>query len=408
MALRPVVLNLFFGSLCLLFTQVNHAAIPEPEKLIKGRYLAIIEDKSLEGTGQWAFARFFIAADKATYEAALASHKKDDLLGSFIVMKCHDDGIGVRRDPAVKWRMNVLLREKLAAIKNPNAIESYILANLSQADAEGVIDVSKFKNQENAYKIAGKNSSEYLADSARKGFAQAMVEVGSSYQKTEPAKALEFFLKAARSGLAGGMKDVGFFYAQGIGTEQDSEKAYQWTRKAADLGDIYATLNMSAFFQRLQLPGSSVEEARKYVEKAAHPIGKVEKAINVWKGINGYEKNREESQDLLQEAARSGSGFLLGQIAYFFTDGDLGVPKNYRKAIEFGKAAWVQGNENVARTIAHSYKSLKNPTELDKKNEKYWNLQAMGGGLAFALGEDKNPRVLKELDAIDPFALKIR
>lgn len=383
------------------------------EKLTHGQYQEIASSTppadSSRATGQWAFARFYLLPDRKTYEAAWKAGEAGDPLGKFIVMRAHQTGEGVKRDPKTAWRMNVELREALGSKTSPTPLESYILSYLTQADKEGVVKVSAFPKEEDAYRVAGKQSADHLRASAEAGFAQAMDEIGESEQTGEPESARRWYLRAAEAGLASGMKNLGFMLARG--SQADPPEAIRWTRMAAEKGNIFAMVNMAAFHERLQLPGLTEKDAVEWVERgvaSGHPLGLMEKGLALLMGNYGMKIDETAGKALLQQAAATGSSFTLRQIAIFYLDG-TGVKRNYAKAAEFARAAWQQGaGQQAARILATAYR--KNPKLEGEKNEsKYWETQSMGdGSMAYALGmDDRHPLIPAMLAKIDPFSLKI-
>ncbi|PKY40950.1 hypothetical protein RhiirA4_539222 [Rhizophagus irregularis] len=57
-------------------------------------------------------------------------------------------------------------------------------------------------------------------------------------------KAFELFMKSAIGGYSKGQCVVGFYYSNGIGTQQDYEKAFEWYLKSAKNGDAMAHNNL--------------------------------------------------------------------------------------------------------------------------------------------------------------------
>ena len=388
------------------------AAEEDREKLLAmGRYQELVEAEDAPRDGIWAFARFFLVPDKTTYTAALKAHEKGDLLGTFIVMRCHTVGAGVRVDHDVRRACNVTLREALEKREDPSARDSYLLSYLSQADATGTIHADQFEPEEDAYKVAGKYGHEHRQTSAESGFAQAMVEEGLAVQSEDPAAATKWYRNAADLGHAGGMKDLGFMLATGRSPDgKDEKEAMRWTREAAKRGNIYAMINVGAFFDRLKIEGTSEKEARASIERAektGHYLGALEKGLALLNGTYGYEVDKAAGLALLQKGARSGHSYALGQLAYFYSSG-VGVEIDYKMAAELGKASWLQGREYALQTIAKCYQRDEDLAK-DEAAKDYWELMAQGGGLAFALGKSEpEGAVAEELEKIDPFGIKLR
>ena len=85
----------------------------------------------------------------------------------------------------------------------------------------------------------------------------------------------EGHLRLAEQGYPLAECQVGYFYYEGLGVEKDLEKAFYWTRRAAEHGDWDAQYNLAEDFYG---PGVVVEQnpdaAKEWYRKAAlqgHP-----------------------------------------------------------------------------------------------------------------------------------------
>jgi TPR repeat protein len=63
-----------------------------------------------------------------------------------------------------------------------------------------------------------------------------MYKLGRGVPK-DPAKAVEWYRKAAEQGLATAQYDLGNMYNVGRGVPKDQTKAMEWYKKAVDQGD---------------------------------------------------------------------------------------------------------------------------------------------------------------------------
>jgi TPR repeat protein len=386
------------------------AELKVSERLRCGQYQEILADTKQPHDGEWAFARFFLVPDKAAYEAAFKAHESGDLLGKFIVMRCHRDGAGVKQDMNVVDKMDRELQKELAKKENAGPAAFYMRSYLSQETEKDFDTEGKTINPEETLKARGDASRNHLFAAAEGGFAQAMCEAGGLLQKQEPDKAMGWYRKAADLGLAEAMKDVGYLLSDPRrGSPLDVPGAIQWTRKAANLGDVDAMFNMVVFHERFRFPGVTREEAVSWIDKAAaggHPIGFLEKGLALVQGAHGYTTNKETGMALLQKAAGTGYPYVLGKLAHCYGNG-AGLTRNLRKAAEFGKAAWSQGNFDAAEIISGAYREDK---ELAAKTAEaaYWQGFASRPAPQAAVElDEKNPNIVKEIAKIDPFALKI-
>ena len=62
---------------------------------------------------------------------------------------------------------------------------------------------------------------------------------------------------------------VGYFYAQGLGVEQDLDRALLWTRRAAEHGDRDGQFNLGCFYEEGTALARSMEQAALWYQRAA-------------------------------------------------------------------------------------------------------------------------------------------
>jgi TPR repeat protein/uncharacterized caspase-like protein len=112
---------------------------------------------------------------------------------------------------------------------------------------------------------------------AKQGDVEAQVAVGEIYQKglgrmPEPARAAEWYGKAAEQGNARAQINLGYLYEKGLGVKQDKMAAVNWYRKASGLdktglqfftvGDADYQKKLEALRQESQAYKSEAEELR--------------------------------------------------------------------------------------------------------------------------------------------------
>jgi uncharacterized protein len=206
------------------------------------------------------------------------------------------------------------------------------------------------------------------------------------------------------------MRNMGYMVAKGHGLPaKNEEEAVRWMRKAATLGDADAMMNMVAFYELMHFPGVTEEEAAGWMNKleaTGHPMGLLEKGVALLRGVHGFKADKAQGMALLQKAAATGNGYVLGQIAWLYSKGD-GLPPNPRKAAEFGKAAWSQGSVEVVNLIDTAFQRDRG-LAASAAEAKYWHTLAAGAApQAVSELDANNPEILLALDKIDPFALKV-
>lgn len=152
------------------------------------------------------------------------------------------------------------------------------------------------------------------ADNARTGNDEVMRAVGvlkGIYQDYPKEKAVSILLNAAeKDTVAYAMNALGLVYMEGIGTEQNAEKAIIWLNKAGENGYCDAYHNLGIIYK----------------------LGKCGERQNFTAAYNAFIKGAETGSD----ACRYGAGFMLYK--------GLGCTQDYGKAMELFQTASDNGN----------------------------------------------------------------
>ena len=78
---------------------------------------------------------------------------------------------------------------------------------------------------------------EWFLKSANQGYAESENALGYHFGDTDPVKSFEYFFKAAEKDHAGAAFEIATKYQSGNGVEKDEDKAMEWLKKSADLGN---------------------------------------------------------------------------------------------------------------------------------------------------------------------------
>ena len=62
---------------------------------------------------------------------------------------------------------------------------------------------------------------------------------------------------------------IGYFYCEGLGVEKDLEKAFYWTRRAAEHGDWDGQFNLGCFYEEGSGTDRDMEQAVRWYREAA-------------------------------------------------------------------------------------------------------------------------------------------
>jgi TPR repeat protein len=144
------------------------------------------------------------------------------------------------------------------------------------------------------------------------------IEAHEAWDSSDLKKAYELFSKCAENGLVSCMLDLGYFYDEGVGVEQNKSKAMFWYKRAYRKGDSAAASNIAIlyreqgkakltfqWFQRSVALGdgdSEVELAKLYINgigvrkslsKAKELLRKAQASTHI------TEAGREEATDIL-------------------------------------------------------------------------------------------------------------
>jgi TPR repeat protein len=278
------------------------------------------------------------------------------------------------------------------------------------ANAQGVIQLPDGQKLVDFQREEEKQRSDRLRAAAAGGFAQACGQIGQDYQKAkEDKKAYEWFAKAAKLGLASGMKDQGFLLFSGRGVERDAEEGLKITRQAADRGDVFAILNMAAFYARGLGVDKDQETARQWLDKAVKSgnyWGRLENSLALATGRYGSKPDKKAAVQEMGRALETRNREVLEVLASWYAEGEV-VDADWGKAVELAEAAFVQGSTQAAPLLAQMYGKGGGGLKKDEKLAEYWKIQA-NASLAFVLETvESHPEIAKRLKQLDPWAIKL-
>lgn len=86
---------------------------------------------------------------------------------------------------------------------------------------------------------------EYIEQAIQRKFPDAFLAMGLAYDKTDKEKAFQFYRSGAELGDVECMNLTGLYLIAGIGTDRDGLTGIRWTKKAADAGHLRAQLSFS-------------------------------------------------------------------------------------------------------------------------------------------------------------------
>jgi TPR repeat protein len=344
------------------------------------------------------------------YDAALAAHVKGSVLGTYLVMLCHEEGRAVRSDEPTYFKFNFALRATLVKKEKPTAIECYILSKTQLGNADGALDLTKVDNPNEFKKADEKKRQDWLQKAWDMGFVQAGFDLGMKHQKAKQDKeAYAWFDKAAQKGLAAALRSKGFYLIVGKGVEKNLEQGLAVTLAAANAGDVFAMTSMGYYYGAGLGVKEDPAQAKAWVEKAGqtgHWMGYLEMAQLQFRGKHGFALDKKEAEMNLQKALKTRNRDVLEILTMWYADG-VAVEVDGKKAIKYGEAAFVQGSLKAPLYLHTIYKEGIGGVAKDEKLANFWGVQA-NPNFAFALGaglEKQYPELTKHLKTLDPWSL---
>ncbi len=179
-----------------------------------------------------------------------------------------------------------------------------------------------------------------LTETAKKGDPEAMFNLGVMYAKgdgveKDPAKACQWYEKAAEAGHAGAMFNLGVMYAKGDGVEKDPAKARQWWQKAAEAGHAGAMFNLGLMYAKGDGVEKAPAKARQWWEKAAEKghVGAMFILGFIYEKGEGVEKDPLKARQWYEKAAEAGDVQTMVYVALMYALGQGGDrdPQNARR-----------------------------------------------------------------------------
>lgn len=171
---------------------------------------------------------------------------------------------------------------------------------------------------------------QYYRRAAAAGNANAMTNLASHYYygdgvEKDETEAAKWYALAARAGVPLAQRYYGVMLIKGTGVKQNVAEGADWLMQAALRGDKLAGENLV----RLLKP-----EAEKGHLGATHVLG-----LMYLQGVAGVEQDEQKGLGLLQRAAEGGHKTSQNALAQIYANGMFGVAKDSAKAAKWAEAA---------------------------------------------------------------------
>ena len=240
------------------------------------------------------------------------------------------------------------------------------------------------------------------------GDSSAMWQIGSFYKngfgvEENPEKSFYWFQKSAMAGHSDGMWFLGDCYRDGYGTEQDIEKAIQWYEKSAEKENCYGMLRLADLYGTGEFVEQNSELAAKWYRKAADAGNRDAMyyvAYNYEYG-DGVEQNEAEAKKWYRKAADEGCAPAQRRIGDYYAD-----EEKYKDAMRWYEKAAEQGDGASFNEIGLMY-SNGNGVRQDANKAFGWFQRSAEAGFGWGMfnlaqcyeygdGVQQNDRVAKK------------
>lgn len=181
---------------------------------------------------------------------------------------------------------------------------------------ESVFDVNSFKSMLASGKQ--REARKYVSDWAYKGDMTAQLFLGVDYEyQKDYEKAIYWFEKAGAQGCGESLFTIGKFYFDGLGVEQNSQKAFEYWLKAAQLGDDVAMVWVgNIYWLGFEVVDVDYYEAFRYYKMAAE-LGNSDGQYHVGdcyqRGL-GVKKDIEKAKEWYRHAAAQGDKRAIEEL----------------------------------------------------------------------------------------------
>ena len=278
----------------------------------------------------------------------LTNHQKGTIL--YKLGKCYDRGYGVEQDAdqAKKYYQS--------AESKGNNYAAYSLGNI-------------FYYQEKDHETAYEHYRKGVSDQYRKnpfGDYQFAVLSEKGIGRKEGEVQAEQYFKQALNGFIKLDKDIndpkleyrmGYMFYQGIGTEQDTEKALEYLKKATVKGHTYAEWMIG----KIYLERGEKEDGINWLKKAAeHEAAQQENGCAQYYLGKMYllgedtERDIEEAVKWFEKASENGNQYAQYQLGKIYLTGINGN-QNMKKALEWLKKSAEQNNQYAQYMLGKIY-----------------------------------------------------
>jgi len=198
---------------------------------------------------------------------------------------------------------------------------------------------------------------------------EALFLLGSLYEtgqagRADPAKAAQYYRRAADLGLPHAQFNLGNMYASGHGLPADPFESVLWLRRAADAGLPEAQFNLAVAYEQGHGVRADLGTAHRWYERAAaqnYPEALYNLAM-MYEDGHGVAQNDSRAAELYLNAARQGYGPAQNNYGIMLAEGRGSSPANLVDAyvwlsLSSEQSGRTQGRDLVAQHLSNEQRA---------------------------------------------------
>ena len=205
---------------------------------------------------------------------------------------------------------------------------------------------------------------------------------GQPPQTLSPAEAFAVISAEAEKGVPSAILTLGTMYERGIGTPRNFIKALEWYRKAAKAGLAEGYYNVGVCHEIGMGTAGGAAEAFINFEKSAE-LGLAQgfyKLASLYFIGFGTAKNEQWGVELLKRAAAAGHMVAANDLGVIYFAGTFGQAKNPELAFDMFTRASQLGNAEAMKNLAVFYRDGLGGRAADPAQELKWYLLSRRAG----------------------------
>ncbi len=171
-------------------------------------------------------------------------------------------------------------------------------------------------------------------------------------------KAYQWYRKSAENGDVYAQNNLGWMYYNGNGVDKDYTEAVKWFRKAADQGSAYAQNYLGSMYWNGYGVDKDYTQAVKWYRKSAEQGYAIAQDNLGLMFCNGYGIDKDYTQAIkwYRKSAEQGDASAQNNLGWMYENG-YGVDKDYTEAVKWYQKSAEQGNAFAQNNLGLLYKN---------------------------------------------------